>query len=67
MNINCPPHWSKKSKPSLAPCVSDPLLRDILLGGKDPANHVTTSSLGNRPVRILAHQPLQVLFLDPAS
>ncbi len=50
-------------EPRLAPRVADHLLADVPLGGKDPSNHVGTSSLGDGCVGILDHQPVHVLVL----
>jgi hypothetical protein len=53
----------KIGEPRLAPRIADHLLADVPLGGKDPSNHVATSSLGNGRVGILDHQPVHVLIL----
>jgi hypothetical protein len=62
--ISPPPKLVRKiGEPRLAPRVADHLLADVPLGGKDPSNHVATSSLGNGHVGILDHQPVHVLIL----
>ena len=64
MQMFPPPLVRKIREAGLAPRVAVSRKRDVFLGSKDPCHDVATRSFGDWRIRILRHQPGQILVLN---